>query len=555
MPSNHLPASASPPSQPVSPVDPDRLQFHLNRIGYDREKTKFLVDGFRSGFRLQHDGPLSTEIPTNDSSIEQHPQAVKEKLNKELAAGRLRGPFDSPPLPLFHVSPAKIKEKSIKGQFRFLHNLSWPYDHTSVNAGIDESSKSVKYASVAKAIHLIMKLPKGAVTRKSDIKSAFKIIPIHPDDHHKLGLFIFGKYYYDVTLPMGAASACQIFEAFSTALEAIHCFDSEELTLHYLDDFFFITLNTCLAMQNKAAFDILCEDVGVPQAPDKVTLPATVTEFLGIELDSESWIASLPASKETSYTLELEDLLSEQRVTLKHLQSVIGKLSFATQVVPARAFLRRLLDKLSNKKNPSHKIKITKGMKEDIKVWIRFLSDFNGVTYFRSLNLIPSPDFDMGADACKQGYGAIFGQHWIQEVFPSTWVNLFTNKVIGISFFEFYPIFVLISMFGHTTPNSNILFHSDNEGVVEIINKQTSQSPNIMNFLRPLVLLLLKYNISLRSKHIQGHKNILCDKISRFQVSDQLLRDHNMNPLKDVIPSHLQATNFADFQKDPPPME
>ena len=531
-------------------MDPDRLQYHLNRIGYDRSKTKFLVDGFRHGFRLQHDGPLSTEIPSNDASIEQHPEAVMEKINKELAAGRLKGPFDHPPLQNFHVSPAKIKEKSTKGQFRFLHNLSWPYDETSVNSGIDDTAKSVKYASVAKAISLIMKLPKGSVTRKTDIKSAFKIIPIHPDDHHKLGLFIFGKYYYDVTLPMGAASASQIFEEFSTALEAIHYFDTEELTVHYLDDFFFISLNKIIAMQNKAAFDSLCEDIGVPQAPDKITLPDILTEFLGILLDSESWIASLPATKEVSYKSELTDLLTQRRVTLQDLQSVIGMLSFATQVVPARAFLRRLIDKLSKAKKPYHKINITKGMKQDIEIWIKFLSQFNGVTYFRSLNLYPSPDFDMGADACKLGYGAIFGSHWIQDPFPPTWVNLFNNKVIGISFFEFYPIFVLISMFGHTTPNSNILFHSDNDGVVRIINSQTSDSPNIMEFLRPLVLLLLKYNISLRSKHIPGHKNVLCDKISRFQVTEQLLQDHNMNLEKDVIPENLKANNFADFQKE-----
>ena len=545
-----MPQQPAKPFHPITPVDPDRLKFHLEKIGYDKVKTAFLVDGFRFGFRLNHSGPLSSSIPPNDPSIDLHADVVREKIAKELAAGRLVGPFDSPPLQDFHVSPAKLVKKSVPGEFRFIHNLSWPYDDTSVNAGIGQEYKSVQYANVQKAMRLIMQFPKGSFTRKTDIKSAFKIIPIHPDDHHKLGLYLFGKFYYDVTLVMGAASACQIFEEFSTALEAIHIFYSGEPTLHYLDDFFFISPHLLASNSNKSSFDNLCIDIGVPQAPNKVTLPSRRTEFLGIMLDSESWVASLPVTKVQAYKSELEDLLRVRSLKLKDLQSVIGKLSFATSVVPARPFLRRLIDKLSYHTVPHHHVKVTREMKEDIQIWIQFLAGFNGITYFRSLDLFPAPDFEMGADACKTGYGAGFGSHWIQEEFPPEWVYAFTNKVVGISFFEFYPIFVLLSMFGQSVKNSNILFHSDNEGVVRIINHQTSRSPNIMNFLRKLVLLLLKFNISLRSKHIPGKKNILYDSISRFQETPALLQQHGMKPTKDEIPADLRASSFADFKRE-----
>jgi hypothetical protein len=54
---------------------------------------------------------------------------------------------------------------------------------------------------VAQAIKLVMQKPKDSVTRKTYIKDALKIIPVHPDEYHKLGLKFGGKYYYDVTLP------------------------------------------------------------------------------------------------------------------------------------------------------------------------------------------------------------------------------------------------------------------------------------------------------------------------------------------------------------------
>ena len=100
----------------------------------------------------------------------------------------MTGPYDQSPVVNFHLSPIKMREKSGKGKFRLIHNLSWPYDETSINGGIEDEHKSVSYSSVAQAIKLVMQKPKGSVTRKTDIKDAFKIIPVHPDEYLKLGL-------------------------------------------------------------------------------------------------------------------------------------------------------------------------------------------------------------------------------------------------------------------------------------------------------------------------------------------------------------------------------
>ena len=53
----------------------------------------------------------------------------------------MMGPFDNPPFKKFHVSPIKLHKKTEPGKFRLIHNLSWPYDETSVNGGIDEKYK------------------------------------------------------------------------------------------------------------------------------------------------------------------------------------------------------------------------------------------------------------------------------------------------------------------------------------------------------------------------------------------------------------------------------
>ena len=530
----------------MSPVDPDRLEHHLKQIGYDRTKTKFLVDGFRYGFRLQHESQATTTAPKNDPSIDALFSVAKEKIDKEVASGRMKGPFDEPPFEEFHISPIKLTEKSVKNTYRLIHNLSWPYDDTSINSQIPPEYKTVQYANVNKAINLIMRFPRGSYTRKTDIKHAFKLIPIHPDDHHKLGLTLDGKYYYDVTLPMGASSACQIFEAFSTALQAIYDFHATQggLSTHYLDDFFFIDITYAASIANEKIFDGICLDLGVPQAPDKKTAPSMETEFLGILLDSGRWLASLPLAKVRSYCEELQSSSQRSKLTQKELQSVVGKLSFASTVVPARSFLRRLISRIHSVERPYHYIKLTRDMLEDIYTWLQFLDQYNGVTYFRSLKILPKNHLNMGADASKLGFGCTFGRHWLQDPYPRAWQRLYESSDIGSTVLELYPILVLIGVFGSAIENSSILFHSDNIGVVQVINKQSSSRPIIMEIVRPLVLLLMKHNISLLSQHIQGSKNILCDTISRFKVTPALLLRYGMDPDPTPIPLHLQSNNF-----------
>jgi hypothetical protein len=528
-----------------TPIDPDRLEFHLNRIGYDKAKTQYLVDGFKNGFRLNQAGDLGNAEPEVDQSIKDNMQAARQKIDKEVETGRMMGPFDQPPFENFHLSPIKMREKSEKGKFRLIHNLSWPYDETSINGGIEDEHKSVSYSSVAQAIKLVMQKPKGSVTRKTDIKDAFKIIPVHPDEYHKLGLKFDGKYYYDVTLPMGGASSCQIFEDFSTALQAISEHDIEDQGItHYLDDFFFVDDNIVVSLANKAKFDALCEDLGVPQAPHKMTPPSLVTEFLGINIDSGEWKASLPQEKVQDGVELLRGASVTNKMTLLAVQSLVGKLSFASTVVPARAFLRRLIDKMRGVTKPWYRIKVTLGMLQDMKTWLDFMRDFNGVTFFRALNIVSDDHINMGADASKAGYGATFGKYWVQEKYKGDWVKMFEKGHIGITTLELYPILVLIGMFGHKVKNSTVVFHSDNDGVVKVLNKQSSSNKIIMSIVRPLVLLLMRHNIMLRSKHIPGLKNVLCDLISRFQATPEVLSRYGMKMKPEEVPDRFKCSNF-----------
>ena len=314
--------------------------------------------------------------------------------------------------------------------------------------------------------------------------------------------------------------------------------------MNYLDDFFFVDENIVVSLANKAKFDALCEDLGVLQAPHKMTPPSLLTEFLGINIDSGEWKASLPQEKVQDGVELLNGASASKKMPLLAVQSLVGKLSFASTVVPARAFLRRLIDRMKGVTKPWYQIKVTQEMVQDLQTWLDFMSQYNGVTFFRALNMIPDNHLNMGADASKAGYGATFGKYWVQERYKGDWVRMFEKGHIGITTLELYPILVLIGMFGHKIKNSTVVFHSDNDGVVKVLNKQSSTNKIIMSIVRPLVLLLMRHNIMLKSKHIPGLKNVLCDLISRFQATPEVLSRYGMNMKPEEVPNRLKCSNF-----------
>ena len=71
-----------------------------------------------------------------------------KKHRKEIDAGRILGPFDEVPLQNFRVSPIKLALKSVPGEYRSIHHLSYPYNEEAVNTSIPRDRVSVHYATV-----------------------------------------------------------------------------------------------------------------------------------------------------------------------------------------------------------------------------------------------------------------------------------------------------------------------------------------------------------------------------------------------------------------------
>ena len=327
----------SPPLQLESnistPIKHSILTSYLE--GYDNTLSNFLVEGFQFGFKIPYQGPRQFRLSSNLPSIKGKESILNHRLQQELLSNRIAGPFTEPPFPNIQVSPLGLVPKKSPGEYRLIHHLSYP-EGGSINHHIPQEFCTVQYQSVHTAIEIIKQLGKGALLAKTDIENAYKQIPIHPDDFELLGFMAHGQYYYDKTLPFGLSYACNLFEKFSSALQWIlHSKFSVPHCVHVLDDFLFLgppQSSECYSAL--LAFHVLAKEIGLPVKTEKTVYPTTQLTFLGLEFDTVCFEVRLPHDKLVQLKSEIKKFQDKKSATLRELQSLIGMLNFACNVVP-----------------------------------------------------------------------------------------------------------------------------------------------------------------------------------------------------------------------------
>ena len=281
------------PSLPT-PININALRNCLQN--YDTTLTQFLINGFSVCFYIGDDSSTNSSCPSNSHTISDAPEIIRDKLRKEIAADRIAGPYNAPPFQPFHISPLALRPKKQLGKYRLLHNLSHPYDTTSVNRNIPQHKRTVQYATVGEAITKIMSLPHGSFAAKTVIESAFRLLPIHPKHYPKLGMQLDGKYYYDKLLPQGLASSCQLFESFSSAIQWIIENQVPGIqVVHYLDDILVIAPDKHTCQEHLVALLSLFWKLEYQQLMRKQQLHLKL--LLSLVSTWHHWISSTPSHR------------------------------------------------------------------------------------------------------------------------------------------------------------------------------------------------------------------------------------------------------------------
>ena len=262
--------------------------------------------------------------------------------------------------------------------------------------------------------------------------------------------------------------------------------------IHYLDDFLCVgppSSKVCAVLL--ATLQHIAEKFGVPLAADKTEGPRTELMFLGIMIDSEKMECRLPRDKVENLRMEIRGMVGQDKVQLRTLQSLLGKLNFACRIIPmGRVFCRRLSAATAGVRAPKHYIRLTRDLKADLQVWDTFLETYNGRAIWMS-GPFSNFDLDLVTDAAgSTGYGAFFKGRWSAEAWPESWVTAGFEK--NLVLLELFPVVVAIELWGAECRDLKIRLNCDNMGVVQVINRISGSSVPVVRLLRHLVLRCLQ---------------------------------------------------------------
>ena len=584
----------------VTPIKIEVYQQLLRQSSFDQEKAQYLISGFKNGFDIGYRGPLNrTDLSKNIPITVGSESDIWSKLMKEVKLGRHASPFKKIPYKNFMQSPIGLVPKA-GNQTRLIFHLSFDFggsdeeDRKSLNFHTPDELCTVKYKDLDFAVHSILRIiadcdreddcpalydedvldsemdgneeskvvvnhnqqyggsdlainqfigidGKPAQTiymSKSDLKSAFKILPILPSQRKFLIMKARypenGQYYFFIEkcLPFGASVSCARFQLFSESLRHItefvlrRRFANFSIT-NYLDDYLFSTIDPNVCDEMVRTFLAICDDIGCPVSLDKTEWSTTQIVFLGILLDGENHRLCVPQEKQLKAKNLLQWAISKRKVTIKFIERLTGTLNFLVKaIVPSRTFIRGMYSKIHLKDaqgrdlKPFHHISLNKEFIGDCLIWQKFLElgatdsrlvcrpfiDVNKFTHAKILNFY--------SDTSMHGMGAIFGTRWLYCKWDKQFLEL---EKPTIEYLELFALVSAILVWGNNRHlcNTKIVIFCDNQIVREYVNNLTAGNRQCLKLLRILALDNLKFNRRVKIIYVKSKTNVLSDAISR----------------------------------------
>lgn len=177
--------------------------------------------------------------------------------------------------------------------------------------------------------------------------------------------------------------------------------------------------------------------------------------------------------------------------------------------------MRRLGDAMVGLSFPFHHFRVSTEMWADMEVWLAFIKEFNGVSFWREVKLLEA-ELQVQSDAAAAvGFEVYFRGRWCAECWPDSWLN---SEVRGdLTFLELFSFMVGIHIWSKEFQNTTVRFGCDNQVVVFVVNRQTSKSPWVIRLLHAFVLQCLCINALFLVKHVPGLQNGIANTHSHFQ--------------------------------------
>ena len=281
----------------------------------------------------------------------------------------------------------------------------------------------------------------------------------------------------------------------------------------YVDDAIMAGLTAADVLRDMHTASSVFRWLGLRCNADKMTGPSRCIKYLGFWIDTVQRCVSIDTERRLAYLADVQRLIDSDAVCTKDLETTIGKLSYAAQVVRGgSAYLQRLRLLLSSAlRSSSSTVAMCASALADCTWWhARLSSPVSGSRVFSSTAPLPVVTFKADASGVH-GWGYVLDGvlHW------SKW----HDSSIGTTHMQYKECVAILHCmreYGTSFSGSIVRFGCDNAGTCFAVNKLTSRCPTLMHLLRELADTQCAHDADVIACHVSRQFNTLADLCSRF---------------------------------------
>lgn len=385
-------------------------------------------EGFDQGIPLDPIPGLQFFCPDNHSSALEVKDEIEENLRKEIAAGRMFGPFTKneayQKLGFFRTNPLGAVVNG-DGSLRPINNLSYPRNDPqiwSINARVDMDDFITTWDNfevVAEFfVHAEGKLHLGIF----NWAKAYLQVPTPPAQWPFLMVQDFnGNVLLDTRITFGGVAGCGTFGEPADAWKDIVLRKFHFLAgFHWVDDTLFIKEADGRNRHSMKDVVELSESLGVVTNEKKWREFSKEQKYLGFLWNGTNKTVRLLDSKCLERLQQIQDFKSKPRHTFKETERLIGRLNHIICIFPQlKCYCMAIYLWMAEWKHHSALQEIPEEVLTDLGVWEDTLK------MAAPKRLIPRPDLvDVGwvGDASSSyGIGVVIGKRWARFRLKHGW--------------------------------------------------------------------------------------------------------------------------------------
>jgi len=380
---------------------------------------------------------------------------------------------------------------------------------------------------------------------KSDVKSAYRLMPMSPFWQIKQVVKIDGRFNVDRCNNFGGRTSGNVWGVFFSLVLWIATFVKLITDVHgFVDDVFSWDVEGNMVLygpydtyypSKQAHFLLLLDELGIPHDKAKQLCGSKFT-IIGFEVDANAMTITMPDDGRRDLIAAIRFFaIMGRRPTLNDYQRLAGWINWSLNVYPLlHPGLSTLYAKTAGKSLSHWEIYVNKQLCREL-LWIaNYLETAPPIFMMDSVDWpLHFAEYTLYTDACLFGMGFWSPSHSLGFQSPVD------TNARTIFYWEAYAVlsaFYWLAHHRHPPPHRVAIF-TDNMNTVHMFHSLRA-TPEYNPILMTTVEIMMTFNIQLQVVHIPGEQNVVADALSRFN-NHYLSSSYPALHIRNFQPPHL----------------